>query len=85
MAFALEREFINLSLSLFAVMAHSALTVATRALISVILSLARAYEIAVTVNRDSDATAILKGYRRVLLKAHPDQGGRWPLTGALAE
>ena len=57
-------------------MASSVLTLATRALVSIILSLARAYEVSVAVNRDSDPTAIFKGCRRILLQAHPDKGGQ---------
>ena len=48
---------------------------AKRALVHVLLSLATAYNIVVNVNRDSSNEELLKGYRRVALKAHPDKGG----------
>ena len=49
---------------------------AKRAFISILLSLARAYHLIVDVNRDSSDTQVQKAYRRVLLKVHPDKGGR---------
>ena len=49
--------------------------VATRAFVAVLLSLARAYQLSVQVNRDSSPDELLQAYKRVLLKAHPDKGG----------
>ena len=49
--------------------------VATRAFVAVLLSLARAYQLSVQVNRGSSAEELLQAYKRVLLKAHPDKGG----------
>ena len=52
-------------------MGSSTHLLAKRAFISVILALARAYQLIVDVNRDSDDGPILKAFRRVALKAHP--------------
>ena len=57
-------------------MAASACLLAKRALVTVILSLGRAYQIIVNINRQSADEQILKAYRRALLKAHPDKGGK---------
>ena len=56
-------------------MPASKLAAATRAFVSVLLALERAYDLALQVNRDSAHDAILRAYRKVLLKAHPDKGG----------
>ena len=57
-------------------MADSRLTVATRALVSVLLVLARSYLVVLDVSRESSTEQVLKAYRRVLLKVHPDKGGK---------
>ena len=54
----------------------SALASATRAFVSVLLSLARAYGLTAGANRDSKPEDLLKVYRRLLLKTHPDMGGK---------
>ena len=57
-------------------MARSQLSAVTRAFVSVLLALARAYSIAgVDVNRDASTRQLQKAYRKVLLKVHPDKGG----------
>ena len=56
-------------------MSSSSLTQATRAFVKVLLTLAQVYELALTVNRDSSEKDLLKAYKRVALKAHPDKGG----------
>ena len=50
--------------------------VATRAVVNVLLALARAYELVLNVNRDSPRECLVKAYKKLLLKAHPDKGGR---------
>ena len=49
---------------------------ATRAFVVVLLVLARSYELILAVNRDSSREQLLKAYRKVLLKVHPDKGGK---------
>ena len=49
---------------------------AKRAFVSVILALSSAYHTVATVNRDSDDKDLLRIYRRLLLKVHPDKGGK---------
>ena len=56
-------------------MATSKLGVATRAFVVVLLALARSYDLALSVDRDSSEDRLLKAYRKVLLKVHPDKGG----------
>ena len=56
-------------------MPSSLLTQATRAFVKVLLTLAKVYELALTVTRDSPEKDLLKAYKRVALKAHPDKGG----------
>ena len=62
-------------LNLPLVMPSSLLTQATRAFVKVLLTLAKAYELALTVTRDSPEKDLLKAYKRVALKAHRDKGG----------
>ena len=40
-----------------------------------LLALARAYEVNLAVARDSVAAELLKAYKKVAKKAHPDKGG----------
>lgn len=56
-------------------MAAGAAQLAKRAFVKVLLALAAAYDIAVTVNRDSSDDLLLKAYRRVVLWVHTDKGG----------
>ena len=49
---------------------------ATRAFVAVLLTLARRCQVALDVNRDSARDRLLKPYKKLLLKAHPDTGGR---------
>ena len=57
-------------------MPSSLLTLAKRAFIRVLLAFAAQYAVGVTVNRDSTDAEIVKAYRRVVRKVHPDKGGR---------
>ena len=43
--------------------------------VKVLLSTALAYQLALTVNRDSEDATLLTAYRHVLKKVHPDKGG----------
>ena len=56
-------------------MGVSKLGLATRCLVKVLLLLARAYQVAINVNRDSSDKDILHAFRRVALNVHPDKGG----------
>ena len=53
----------------------SPLTLAKRAFVKVLLSLAAAHSVSVGVNRDSEEKALLTAYRLVAKKVHPDKGG----------
>ena len=57
-------------------MSLSRVGAAARAFVVVLLLLARRYELVLEVNRDSSPERLLKAYRKVLLKAHPDKGGK---------
>ena len=56
-------------------MARGAGQVAQRAFVTVLLALAAAYGVSVTVTRESPDAALLRAYRRLLLRVHPDKGG----------
>ena len=43
--------------------------------VTVLLALAAAYGVSVAVTRDSPDAALLRTYRRLLLRVHPDKGG----------
>ena len=48
---------------------------AKRALVTLLLELARMYGLTLNVNRDSHDDAIKTGFRKVMLRAHPDKAG----------
>ena len=48
---------------------------AKRAFVRVLTALGRSYGVSVTVTRDSTDACLLRAYRRLLLKVHPDKGG----------
>ena len=57
-------------------MGVSSVGAATRAFVAVLLLLARRYELLLEVNRDSSPERVVKAYKKLLLKVHPDKGGR---------
>ena len=57
-------------------MAVSKAGAATRAFVGVLLVLARSYKLLLEVNRESSEEQLVKAYRRLLLKTHPDKGGK---------
>ena len=55
-----------------------------RALVSLLLELARTYSLILKLNRDSDDDKVKAGFRKVILRAHPDkQGGSEAATKRL--
>lgn len=50
--------------------------IAKRALVNVICALAQIYGVRVVCKRDSPDEVVLKDFRRLALKAHPDRGGK---------
>ena len=56
-------------------MRTSAFQAATRAFLSLTLSLAQAYQVIVHVTRESDKATIQKAFWKVSVKVHPDKGG----------
>lgn len=57
-------------------MACSAYLKAKRAFVSVLLALGAAYGLTLGVNRDSDDLALRSAHRKLVVKTHPDKGGR---------
>ena len=53
----------------------SATQLAKRALVVLLLAFARVYHLDLKLNRDSADTDVKKGFRRVIVKAHPDKPG----------
>ena len=49
---------------------------AKRAFVRVLTALGRSYGVPVAVTQDSTDACLLRAYRRLLLKVHPDKGGR---------
>ena len=52
----------------------SAIDLAKRAFIKVLLHLAVTYAVKLSLSRDSPADAVSAAYRKVSLKVHPDKG-----------
>jgi hypothetical protein len=46
-----------------------------RALVTLLLELARVYGLTLNLNRDSQDDAVKAGFRKVMLRAHPDKAG----------
>ena len=49
---------------------------AKRALVKVVLLLAVLYAVRLEVSRESPDQVLIRAYKRVALKAHPDKGGK---------
>ena len=61
--------------SFTAAMVVSHVQAARRALVTLLLALGEAYNIAVVVSRESPDAEVQKAYRRVAARVHPDKGG----------
>ena len=57
-------------------MVLSAVQIAKRAFVKILLAFAIQYQVSVNVSRDSADKDILAAYRRVVKKVHPDKGGK---------
>ena len=53
----------------------SAVDLAKRTFVKVLLQTAAAYDIALSLTRDSSAAAVEAAFRKVAVRAHPDKGG----------
>ena len=56
-------------------MAGSSVLLAKRTLVTLLLRLAAAYQVVVSINRDSPDVKVTQAFRKVVLKVHPDKGG----------
>ena len=54
----------------------SAPQLAKRALVSLLRRLALVYRLVLAVTRDSEDKEVVKAWKKVLLRAHPDKGGQ---------
>jgi hypothetical protein len=54
----------------------SVVQAAKRVLVTLLLAFARHYEVRLVISRDSSDKDVVKAFKRVALKAHPDKGGR---------
>ena len=57
-------------------MGTSARASAARTFVRILLLLAKTYDLALAVNRESTAEELRKAYRKLSLKTHPDKGGK---------
>ena len=57
-------------------MAVGPVQAAKRAFVRVLLALAVVYNVELLITRDSSDTDVVKAYKKVSLKAHPDKGGK---------
>jgi curved DNA-binding protein CbpA len=56
-------------------MAASTRLLAKRALVTILLELARLYSLTLTVTRESEDKVVEAAYKKLVLKVHPDKGG----------
>jgi curved DNA-binding protein CbpA len=57
-------------------MACSAVLLAKRSLVALLLRLAVAYHVVISINRDAADVKVTEAFRKVVLKVHPDKGGK---------
>ena len=68
-------SFQFLRLPVFPNMPSSSVLLAKRSLVSLLLRLAVAYQVVISVNRTSPDAGVKAAFRKVALKVHPDKGG----------
>ena len=56
-------------------MPASAVLLAKRAFVKLLVRLAHAYTIIMSINRDASDPKVLAAFRKVVIKVHPDKGG----------
>ena len=56
-------------------MGASKVELARRALVTLLVHFGLAYAVAISVNRDSPDAEVLRAFRRIALKVHPDKPG----------
>ena len=66
-------------------MAVGPVQAAKRAFVRVLLALAVVYNVRLLITRDSSDTDVVKAYKKLSLKAHPDKGGKVEDQQALQE
>ena len=54
----------------------SVIQAAKRALVTLLVAFARHYQVTLTISRESGDADVVKAFKKVVLKAHPDKGGR---------
>jgi hypothetical protein len=54
----------------------SVIQAAKRALVTLLVTFARHYQVTLTISRESGDADVVKAFKKVVLKAHPDKGGR---------
>ena len=65
-------------------MPASAVLVAKRAFVKLLVRLAHAYTVVISINRDASDLKVLAAFREVVIKVHPDKGGaEEPLTSKM--
>ena len=56
-------------------MPASAVLLAKRAFVKLLVRLAHAYTVVISINRDASDSKVLAAFRKVVIKVHPDKGG----------
>ena len=54
----------------------SVIQAAKRFLVNLLLTFSRHYEVQLTISRESDDKDVARAFKKMILKAHPDKGGR---------
>ena len=54
----------------------SVIQAAKRFLVNLLLTFARHYQVTLTISRESEDKDVVRAFKKMILKAHPDKGGR---------